>query len=316
MAKKILIFLYIALAILLGYSLNDKADIKPDEQKPTLQDSLLTKTDVKNNLSELEETFENYDYQSVIKKYSGKVPENFSITRFKYFVVFSDLDEDLTYRLIDSDVRNTIDAMQNSFVNVNPDNVTPIFLFNDLKQYKEFVIKNFEISKDNISQYGFYKISKNVIVIRYVSWKGSISHEITHRFTNSDFPDMPSWFDEGLASLHEKSTYNDGRLIGDFSWRILAIRRAIKENRYTKLEKMMKTGDDELYGKYSSFYYAQARYLLMYLQDKGLLENYYKLFKETYKTDETGINQLEKILGKPMDKINEDHYSYLMSFKH
>lgn len=314
MAKKIIIFLYIAFAILLGCSLNDKADIKPDEQNPIRQDSLYGKTDVKNNLSELEETLENYDYENVIKKYSGRIPENFSITRFKYFVVFSDLDEDLTYRLIDSEIRNTIDAMQNAFVNLNPDNVTPVFLFSELDKYKEFVIKNFDIPEDNISQYGFYKISKNVIVIRYVSWKGSIPHEITHRFTNRDFSDIPSWFDEGLASLHEKSTYKDGRLIGDFSWRIIAIRRAIKENRYTKLEKMMRTDDDELYGKYSSFYYAQARYLLMYLQEKGLLENFYNLFKETYKKDETGISQLEKILDKPMDKINEDYYSYLMSF--
>jgi hypothetical protein len=154
-----------------------------------------------------------------------------------------------------------------------------------------------------------------VIVIRYVNWKGSIPHEVTHRFTKADFPDMPSWFDEGLSSLHEKSTYKNGRLVGDFSWRIIAIRRAIKEDRYTSLEKMMKTNDNELYGRYSPFYYAQSRFLLMYLQEKGLLEDYYKLFRETYHKDNTGITQLENITGKQMHTLNEEYYDYLMSFK-
>jgi hypothetical protein len=205
--------------------------------------------------------------------------------------------------------------MLENFVSLKPSNITPLFLLNDNDKYKEFVLKNFDIPEQDISPYGFYKISKNVIVIRYVNWKGSIPHEVTHRFTKSDFPDMPSWFDEGLASLHEKSTYKNGKLVGDFSWRIIAIRRVVNEDRYTELEKMMRTNDNELYGRYSSFYYAQSRFLLMYLQEKGLLEDYYRLFKETYYKDKTGITQLENITGKPMHELNEDYYSYLMSFK-
>ena len=315
MTKGILILILILLAILVGGCSQTDISARRDIKENLGNDSVISKNDVKNNLSEIEEAYDNLDYESVINLYAKKLPKNMSVTKFKYFVIFSDLGESLTYRLIDSDVRNTIDAMENTYVSKKPDNATPLILFNDFDAYKSFVLKNYDIREDDLSPYGFYKISKNVIVVRYVSWKGSIMHEITHKFTKTDFPDMPSWFDEGLASLHEKSTYKKGELIGDFSFRIIPLRRALKEETYTGLEVMMSTNDEQLYGKRSSYYYAQSRYLLMYLQEKGLLKDYYTSFKETYKKDKTGISQLEKTLGKSLAIIDEDYLEYIKSFK-
>lgn len=309
MAKSIIIVLFIILAILLGCT-------QPRDVKPDLMDSITAqKQDVKKTLPEIEETFASFNYQEIIVRHSPILPPNMTITKFKYFVVFSDLDEKTTYSIIDNDIRNAIDAMVNSYVSKTPDSATAVFLFNDFEDYKKFTLKNTDIEEKDLSPYGYYKISQNIIVIRYVSWKGSTKHEISHRFTKADFPDAPSWFDEGLSSLHEKSVFKDGKLTGEFSWRIVAIRRAISDNKYTGIKHLMKTNDDELYGKRTSFYYAQARFLLMYLQEKGLLEKYYKLFKETYNEDKTGIKQLEKILGKSINKIDEEYYEYINSFK-
>jgi hypothetical protein len=147
-----------------------------------------------------------------------------------------------------------------------------------------------------------------------VNWKGSIPHEVTHKFTNTDFPDMPSWFDEGLSSLHEKSTFKNGDLEGDFSLRIIPLRRAINENTYTDLEHLLKTNDNEFYGKRSSFHYAQSRYLLMYLQQKGLLKDYYRSFRDTFVKDKYGISQLELITGKSIETLNDEVLEYIKSF--
>ncbi|MBE2218979.1 MAG: hypothetical protein IAE90_12285 [Ignavibacteria bacterium] len=313
MAKGFIVILFIILAILLGCG--QKSDIPRSDNKPDLDDSVLVRSDIKNNLSEIEETYPALEYDKVIDEHSKILPQGMSITKFRYFVVFSDLDEELTYKLIDTDMRYTIDAMSGNFTKKLPTTVTPIYLFGDFDKYKEFVLKNYDIAEDDISPYGFFKISKNVIVVRYVSWKGSILHEITHRFTRSDFPTMPSWFDEGFASLNEKSTFKEGKLVGEFSFRIIPLRRAIENNTYTSIEQMMKTDDEELYSRRSSFYYAQSRYLLMYLQEKGLLETYYKTFRDTYAEDETGISQLETLLDKPIGSINEDCLEYIKSFK-
>ncbi len=255
------------------------------------------------------------DYDRVIKKYADKVPASMSISRFKYYVIFSELDENTTYNLIDKDIRHTVDAITNNYVSVLPDSVTPVFLFEDYDSYRDFSVETLSLDEKDLSPYGFYKISKNIIVIRYVSWKGSTAHEITHSLIQYDFPDIPSWFNEGLAALHEKYIYKDGKMKGDFNWRIVALRRAFKENSYTYLNTLMGTNDEILYGSRTAFYYAQARYLLMYIQSKGVLEEYYKLFRAAYNEDETGISQLEKILNKPLPDIDEDLVEYINSFK-
>lgn len=278
-------------------------------------DSLHARSDIKVTLSEIEDLYPGYDYSSVINEHSSIMPEGLSVTKFRQFVVFSELNEELTYRLIDNDMRNTIESMTINFVNKTPDKVTPVYLFENFDKYKLFVLKNYDVEEKDISPYGFYKISKNVIIIRYVSWKGSILHELTHRFIQADFPETPSWFDEGFASLNEKSTFKDGVLTGDFSLRIIPLRRAIKEGTYTGLKHLMETNDDELYGKRTSYYYAQSRYLLMYLQQQAQLDKYYKYFRDNFKKDRTGIKQLQEITGKSVNTLDEELLTYIKSFK-
>jgi hypothetical protein len=301
------------LVTLYSFSCSQRTDIRYDDKRQNTSSEESRK--VKSPLEDIEEVFDNMNYESVISRYSPAVGAGFSITKFQYFVVFSNLDEDLTYRLIDNDVCHASLAMTNHFVANLPDSVTPIFLFGDFDSYRNFSISNFKIDEDDLSPFGFYKISKNAIVIRYVSWKGSIAHEITHVFIQHDFPGIPSWFNEGLASLHEKSTYKNGELVGDFSWRILSLRRAFRESSYTGLKTLMQTNDKELYGKKSPFYYAQARFLFMYLQEKGLLYEYYLSFRDSFERDETGIKQLENVSGKKLSELDEELKEYIQSFK-
>lgn len=309
MTKSIIIIIFIILAVLIGGCSFHNASAQKE-----MQDTLKNELAVKHDLSDIEETFSFLDYDKLINEYSDIIPANSTITKFRYFVVFSDMDNKTTYGLIDNDIRNTIDAMESNYVTKTPDNLTPVFLFSDFAAYRRFVLENFDIEESDLSQYGFYKVSKNIIVIRYVSWKGSVPHEVTHKFTRVDFPEMPSWFDEGLASLNEKSTYKDGELVADFSLRIIPLRRALKEDTYTGLNTLMTTNDEELYGKRSSFYYAQSRYLLMMLQQNKKLVEFYKLFRDTYLQDETGITQLEKVTGKKISALDDELVVFIKSF--
>ena len=58
-----------------------------------------------------------------------------------------------------------------------------------------------------------------------------VAHELTHALGHFDFPEMPEWFDEGLASLHEDARFSDDHLDdGVPNWRrrylLLACRKA------------------------------------------------------------------------------------------
>lgn len=291
-----------------------KNNVKFD--KPVTDDIEKRKTgEATYNFDELEEAYDNLNYDDVISEYSKKLEGNFRTVKFRYFLIFSNLEDRLTYPLINEDIRNTSEAMLNNYIEKRPDGVTAVFIFRDMDSYKDFSLKEMKMEESDLSPYGYYKISRNSIVVRFVSWKGSTSHETTHAMLQNDFPEIPAWFNEGLAALHEKSVYTNSKLVGDFSWRILALRRAFNENNYLPLRHLMTTNDDELYGGRSSFYYAQSRYALMLLQEKGLLEDYYKIFRDTYSKDHTGIKQFEKLTGMSIEKYDEELIEYIKSFK-
>jgi hypothetical protein len=306
--------IFLPLVLFLSFGCSLKNDVRKDTNSE--QPANTSSYTVSHNLNDLEEIYDNMDYTKVIDKYAHYIPSSASITRFRYYVIFSMLDENSTYDIIDKNIRQTVDAMTNNYLSDFPDSVIPVFLFSDFDEYKEFSINTFKIDENDLSPFGYYKIPKNAIVIKFYKWKGSVSHEITHSLIQFDFPDMPSWFNEGLASLHEKYIYKDGQMLGDFSWRIVALRHALEHNTYTALQKLMETNDEELYDSgRTSYYYAQARYLLMMLQKQGLLKKYYKLFRETYNEDNTGISQLEKVTGEPLEKIDKELIDYINSFE-
>jgi len=61
-------------------------------------------------------------------------------------------------------------------------------------------------------------------------------------------------------------------------------------------EKLMSTNDREFYDG-DATNYAQARYLCYWLQEKGVLRDYYHSFVENAADDPEGIKTLKKILG-------------------
>lgn len=130
---------------------------------------------------------------------------------------------------------------------------------------------------------------------------GTLVHEMVHAFMTPNFSNCPAWFNEGLASLYEQSEMRDGHIHGLINWRYPALAQAIREGKVISLRQLTATTDNEFYGgggsNYSQ-YYAQARYLCYYLQEKGLLVKFYREFNARAKEDPTGYATLQRVLGE------------------
>lgn len=61
--------------------------------------------------------------------------------------------------------------------------------------------------------------------------RGTLVHEIVHPFIEANFPDCPSWFNEGLASMYEQCRDNSGHIWGSTNWRLNGLKEAIAEQR-------------------------------------------------------------------------------------
>jgi len=81
---------------------------------------------------------------------------------------------------------------------------------------------------EGLSPYGYYKPNRRTLVMNIATGGGTLVHELTHALIDFDFPDVPPWFNEGLASLHEQCRFReDGSGIdGLENWRLPALQKA------------------------------------------------------------------------------------------
>ncbi len=113
---------------------------------------------------------------------------------------------------------------------------------------------------------------------------------------------MPAWFNEGLGSLYEQSTEQEGHIRGLTNWRLAGLQRIIARGTMPTFKKLLTSGDRAFYRDGAGDNYAQARYLCYYLQERGLLARYYQAFLAAKDRDPTGYATLKRILGLKSEK--------------
>ena len=87
-----------------------------------------------------------------------------------------------------------------------------------------------------------------------------------------------------------------GEIKGLENWRLPALQEAIREERLRPVREMI--SDEDFYGgDAAALNYAHARYFLFYLQEKGLLKEYYRRFRDGAAEDRAGLKTLEKLIA-------------------
>lgn len=249
-----------------------------------------------------------------INELTGKLTSDFIVKEHSYFVIASNLSEAETDKILTQTIDRAVDCFYNDYFYTKPTEATTIFLFKDDKTYRYWAKTLYD--DDDLSKYGYYKPSERTMLMNINTGTGTLVHEMTHALARYDFPDIPSWFNEGLGSLYERCSLNNKTILGYVNWRLPALQDALADKSYTSIERLMKTNWEEFYGDGSDVNYAQARYLCMYLQEKGLLKKYYQNFRDTYSEDNTGITQIEKITGKSISQLDADYVAWVKTLKY
>src|SRR6185295_17383769 len=178
----------------------------------------------------------------------------------------------------------------------DPTEIIDIWLFKDRESYTNHAWQLFHDTPT--TPYGYYSAQHRALIMNISTGGGTLVHEIVHPFIAANFPDCPSWFNEGLASLYEQASERDGHIIGRTNWRLAGLQKALSKGTVPSFETLCGTSLNGFYDRDPGTNYAQARYLCYYLQERGLLTKFYHAFREYADDDRTGYETLLLILAE------------------
>jgi hypothetical protein len=244
----------------------------------------------------------------------GRLGEDCSLIVRSPFVVAGDMSEKELTRWYDQTIAPAARAMAYSYFKKPPTAPITVLLFTKEEPYDRYAKKLFNDEK--VSVYGYYKPDRRTLVMNIDTGGGTLVHELTHALIVYDFPAVPDWFNEGLASLHEQCRFRAGGegLEGLVNWRLPGLQTAIQGKRLVSLETLMT--DDDFRGGNIGVNYAQARYFCLYLQEKGLLVRFYERFRARQADDPQGVATAKAVLGdKEWSKIDGEFRDWALGLE-
>ena len=205
----------------------------------------------------------------------------------------------------------TTRALATCYFDREPDRPIAILMFSNDKSYRRHA-RHLD-GRNNAAYYGYYQKGQRRIVLNFATGNGTLAHELTHALSHVDFPNMPEWFDEGLASLHEQSEFSeDGlKLTGLLNWRIYHLLREIQQKRLRSIQSLIESNN--VRSGHEAVDYAHARYLCLYLQERRLLGHFYRKFRASVHEDPSGIRSLCDLLhAETLDDFDNEFRQWVI----
>ena len=234
----------------------------------------------------------------------------------KPFVIITDINLSATQKETKEVVELSIKTFKKLFFKNNPKNITDIWIFKDRAGYVAFnhAFLN-STARDDVA--GYYMRDKDALVLAITTGIGTIIHEMLHSFMDNNFVNAPVWFEEGLASLYEGTLVDDKGLRGDLNWRLPWLKENIRANALGSFKTLSDMNVSAFYeDKSVAINYAQSRYMFYYLQEKGLLVEYYSMARKNIKDDPTGYKSLLKVLKiKDMKAFSKEWEKYILELE-
>jgi len=193
-------------------------------------------------------------------------------------------------------VRWAADLLEQDFFSRRPSKILDIYLFTTAASYERGV--KTLTGESPTTPYGFYSPSQAALFMNIATGGGTLVHEIVHPYVEADFPAAPAWLNEGLGSLFEQSAERTGHIVGLTNWRLGGLQQTVTSGRLQSFRALTALTSTAFYGDDTGTNYAQSRYLLYYLQEHGLLRDFYRAFRAARDHDPTGYATLVNALGE------------------
>jgi len=202
-------------------------------------------------------------------------------------------------------MRNSMAGYLNNRFGKKPSQAISVYLFPEGQTYETFCKKKY--AAPCIAHYGFYQPGDRYMVMNIGLGLGTLTHEIVHPLVESDFPEAPTWLNEGIASVFEAPVITKpGEIHGVKNWRHPRLKKALTsaEREHARLDVMFAMRDDVFRGDGEDLHYAMARYVCQWLDERGKLWAFYQRWRDTVATDPSGEKAFKEVVGMTPGEAN------------
>jgi hypothetical protein len=213
------------------------------------------------------------------------------------FVVVGDGGDRAVTAIARGFLRDKARMLEHDFFAERPHKLLEVWLFSGERAFRRGAKKYFDDTPD--TPFGYYSPDHSALIMN-AHGLGTLSHELVHPYVEVNFDDAPAWFNEGLASLFEYPGDRHGHIIGHVNWRLPNLKKQIHDGALASLTKLVATSSGEFYAADWDAY-AEARYVMYYLQEHDLLHAFFTKFHDAQADDPTGRGSLEAVLGEDLD---------------
>ncbi len=235
---------------------------------------------------------------------------NFAVIVDPPFVVAGDLSSEQLTLWASRTIRAAAERLWKRYFDKKPTEPIVIYLFGSDASYRRSAKALF--GDTHVPHFGYYKAERRTLVMNISTGGGTLVHELTHALVDFDFERIPDWFNEGLASLYEQCRFEPDDIVGLVNWRLPALQQAIAAGKLRSLRELI-TADD-FHGPLEGLNYAQARYLCMYMQAKGVLRRFYRTFRDQFDEEPTGLRSIEEAFGKrSIAQVGKDYRQWVQT---
>lgn len=165
---------------------------------------------------------------------------------------------------------------------------------------------------------GYYDKDNKRLVSRDIG--PSLRHEFFHvlhwRHMARVGQTHPIWLQEGLACLLEDvDEGSNGTLTIRPSWRTNIAKRLAKMGALMPWERLFTMDHREFVEHRPRATYAQARAVVMFLEERGKLVEWYRTYVKGYDEDPTGIKAMETVFGEPSEAVQREYRKWLLGLE-
>ncbi|MBN2357909.1 MAG: C39 family peptidase [Deltaproteobacteria bacterium] len=236
------------------------------------------------------------DYAQHVRRLREKLPAGFTVVVEPPFAVIGDEAPATVEQRAAHTVRWAVQRLKRDYFERDPEEILDIWLFRDDASYRKHTRSLFNDRPG--TPYGYYSEQHRALIMNIATGGGTLVHEIVHPFMAANFERCPAWLNEGLGSLYEQSADDDGHIRGLTNWRLAGLQQAIRGRSLPSFRALTATSEAQFYGADPGTNYAQARYLLYYLQEQGLLVRYYQAARAGSAADPSCYDALQSVLGE------------------